>query len=613
MVKPYFGKILLVDLSKGKIAVKDVEDSLYEKYFGGAGLGAYYLYKLTNGNTDPLAPGNPLIFMTGPLTGTTAPTAGRHAVIARSPLTNFLGESTSGGYWGAFLKKAGYDGVIVLGKSERPVYINIDGDAVEINDASELWGKNFYETREMLKEIHGKKVKVAAIGRAGEKLVKFSAIMNDHGRAAGRTGMGAVMGSKLLKAIVVYGEREIQVANDEFYEYNREKLKEIRESTGTEMFRNFGTAFYVDMAQGMGDLPAKYYREGEFPAEEISGITLVERYNVKPVACYSCPIACGRLVRLDNKTVDGPEYETLAMMGAQNMVFELDAILQANDLCNDYGLDTITTGAIISLAHFMYEKGYINEGDVGFVLEWGNGENVVKLVKMIAEREGFGNILAEGSIEVARKFGLDLDLVAQVKGVDVPAHDPRASFGQALSYATSNRGADHLRADYYLVDMGGFEDRDLGLIQGDRFELLDKVDQVIKMQNFREIYNSVGICIFSNLLSGEIVEYLNLAVGWHHSIDSLNMVGERLFNLKRVINNIYGVNRGHDKLPEIVLDPYKNGNIEGITPRDVIGQAIEKYYEIRGWDKESGKPKKEKLLRLGLEDIVSELEARGFW
>ena len=611
MGKPYFGRILLFDLSKKKHVVETLNESLYRRFIGGASLASYLYANYFNPQSDAFSPDNPLIFMTGPLTGTLTPSSGRHAVVSRSPLTSLLGEATTGGHWGTFLKKAGYDGIVILGKADEPVYIYIDENEISIVKAGGIWGKNYYETLKLLKERHGKKVKVSSIGKAGEKLVKISGIINDHGRAAGRTGLGAVMGSKKLKAIVVYGEKEIEVHDDKFYDYNREKLKEMRESTGVEMFRNYGTSFYVDLGYSLGDLPAKYYREGEFPAEKISGITLAEKFNVKPIACYACPIACGRVVRTDDNVIDGPEYETLVMLGAQNMVFDLDPILIANHLCNDYGLDTISTGAVISFAHFLYEKGYLKEENIGFPLKWGEGENLIKLVEAIGEREGIGNLLAEGVAEMARKLGVEVDLVATVKGLEIPAHDPRASFGQALTYATTNRGADHLRGDFYLVDIGAFEDREFGIVSGDRFEILSRVEHVIRMQNFREIFNSLAICIFTNFTAREVTDYLNLATGWDIDINELNLIGERTFNLKRLINNVHGARREDDKLPKIVLEPYQNGNIAGMTPKDVMDEAIEKYYQLRRWDSETGFPLRENLVKLGLNDVINTLENKG--
>ncbi len=597
-----------MDLSKKEYKTMDLSENLFEKFIGGSGLAAWLFFKLSGFKSESYDPENPLIFMTGPLTGTMTPSSGRHAVISRSPLSGFLGESTTGGFWGSYLKRAGYDGVIVVGRAEEPVYIYIDEENVEIDDAGDLWGLNFYETKRELEKRYGKRVKVSAIGRAGEKLVRFASIMNDHGRAAGRMGMGAVMGSKNLKAIVVYGEKQINVANEEFHDYIRGKLDEMRDAAGVQFFKQFGTAFYVDYGYSLGDVPAKYYSEGEFPAEQISGMTLSEMFHVIGVPCYACMISCGRLVKLeDGRKIDGPEYETIIMLGAQNMVFNLKSIVEANHLCNDYGLDTISTGAVISFAHKLYEEGVLKEKDVGFELRWGDEENLIELVKLIGEREGIGDLLAEGSYRVAKKLGYDLEMVAVVKGVEIPAHDPRASYGQALSYATGNNGADHNRADYYLVDVGGFEDPDLGLKQTDRFTLEDKVVQVIKMQNLREVYNSLSICIFPNLTIRELSEMLNLATGWKTTPSSLDNVGARIFNLKRSLNVMMGVSRQHDKLPRIVLEPYKNGNIAGLTPKDQLPKALDEYYKMRGWDLETGKPTPETLKSLELTEVINKL------
>ena len=613
MPLPYSRKILYIDLEKKKSRVDELSDVLYKKFIGGSGLAAWLFFNLVDFNKDAFDSSNPLIFMTGPLTGTLTPSSGRHAVVARSPLTNLFGESTTGGFWGTELKKAGYDGLVIIGKSDNPVYLYINDEDISFRDATHVWGKNYYETMDILLDETDKKAKVTAIGVAGEKLVRFAAIMNDHGRAAGRTGLGAVMGSKNLKAIVVKGSKEIKVFSDKFIEYNEEKISEIRESTGTEMFRSYGTAFYMDLGYQMGDIPAKYYREGEFPAEEISGITLVEKFDVEPIACYACPIACGRLVRKNSKKIDGPEYETLVMLGAQNMVFDLDKIVEANHLCNDYGLDTISTGAVISFAFFLYEQGKLSEKDIGFKLEWGDGDSVVELVRMIGERRGIGDILAKGIMRAAEKFGIDQEYAAHVKGLEIPAHDPRAFYGQAISYATSNRGADHLRGDFYLVDLGAFEDEDLGILSGDRFDVLDRIDQIVKMQNLREVFNSLAICIFPGFTSREISDYLKYAVGWNVSPSDINLIGERIFNLKRIINNLYGSKREDDKLPKIVLEPYKNGNIAGMTPVNIMEKGIEIYYNIRGWDKKTGRPKKETLVKLDLIEAIEKLNNLDFW
>ncbi|HIP96300.1 MAG TPA: aldehyde ferredoxin oxidoreductase, partial [Anaerolineae bacterium] len=471
----YIGKLLRVDLSSGTIEDEPLNPDWARQFVGGSALAARYLYDLITPQTDPLGPENPLMFMTGPLVGTTAPSCGRYVVCARSPLTGIWGESNSGGYWGPELKFAGYDGIMITGRAAYPVYLWIKDGVAELRDAGHLRGQDSYQAQESIRQELGEpKARVACIGPAGENLVKYAAVMNDAGRAAGRTGMGTVMGSKNLKAIAVRGTGSVPLADEEaFRDYVRRARKEIQEDLVTEILRLMGTAGSAEMLMMFGDMPSRYFTGDEMNVTPIGGATMAETILVKHAACYRCPIACGRLTDISERyglsRVDGPEYETVAAYGSLLLVDDLPAIAYAHHLCNRCGLDTITSGVTIAFTYYLYDQGVISARDTGGLeLHWGDIETAIRLTEMIAYREGFGDLLAEGSLAVARHFGVE-ELAVQVNGLEVPMHDPRASFGMAVNYATGPRGACHNQGDMYLVDQGQ-QQEELGIVMGDRFE-----------------------------------------------------------------------------------------------------------------------------------------------
>ena len=604
----YMGKILKVNLSTGKISEEPLNMNFAKMFLGGSGLACRILYDMINKDTDPLGPENPLIFMTGPLTGTIAPSCGRYVVCAKSPLTGIWGESNSGGKFGPMLKFSGFDGIIIVGRSEKPVYLSIINGSAELRSAEHLVGKNTFETQRILAEELGeKRISVACIGPAGENLVKYAAIMNDGGRAAGRTGMGAVMGSKNLKAVAVFGSQKVPLADeDKFIEVAKEAHTIVKEAFNSEMFKQLGTGGYVDLAQEMGDMPNKYFTLGVFEnASKISGSTMAETILVRNRACYGCPIGCGRVVKIDEgkyklPETDGPEYETLCAFGSLILNDNLEGLAYANYLCNIYGIDTISCGSTIAFATYLYEQGKISEGETsGIKLKWGDIDTVIQLIEMIAFRRGFGDILAEGVRRIGEKYDAR-DYAAEVKGLEIPFHDPRAFFGMAICYATSPRGACHLNGDVYLVDLGQ-EVPELGIVSGDRFEEEKKVEVAIKSQNWRTVYNSIIMCQFCNPPAEIIAKLLTYSIGQEYTVEDLDLLGERIFNLKRILNNKLGVSRKDDYLPKIVLTPLKEGGTEGRVPN--IGKMLQKYYEIRKWDYKSGKPTKEKLKQLELDKL----------
>jgi len=608
----YTGKILKVDLSAGKISEEKLNMNFAKIFLGGSGLACRILYDMINRDTNPLGPENPLIFMTGPLTGTPAPSCGRYVVCAKSPLTGIWGESNSGGKFGPMLKFSGFDGIIITGRSEKPVYLSIIDGNVELKSAEHLMGKTTFETQKIIaEEIGEKRVSVACIGPAGENLVKYAAIMNDGGRAAGRTGMGAVMGSKNLKAVAVFGSEKVPLVDEEkFREVAREAHTFVKESFNAEMFRQLGTGGYVDLAQELGDMPNKYFTLGVFEdASKISGSTMAETILVRNSACYGCPIGCGRIVKIEEgkyglPETDGPEYETLCAFGSLILNDNLEGLTYANYLCNIYGIDTISCGSTIAFAIYLYEQGKITENDTGGIkLKWGDIDTVIQLIEMIAYGKGFGNVLAEGVRKLGEKYDV-MDYAAEVKGLEIPFHDPRAFFGMAICYATAPRGACHLNGDVYMVDLGQ-EVPELGIVSGDRFEEENKVGVAIKSQNWRTVYNSMIMCQFCNLPAEIIAKLLTYSSGQEYTVKDLDLLGERIFNLKRILNNKLGVSRKDDYLPKIVLTPLNEGGTEGRVPN--INKMLQKYYEVRNWDHETGKPKKEKLEQLGLQEFINDI------
>lgn len=609
-MKGYQGKLLEIDLGKKKIKNTKLKEELAKKFIGGTGLAAKLLYESMTEDLDPLRPENPLAFINGPFAGTPVPSAGRYSICAKSPLTNIWGESNSGGFFGVSLKMAGYDGVIITGRSDEPSYLSIKEDGVDIEDASDLWGKGFYETRDTLREkVESKRARIAGIGQAGESMVKYASVMNDHGRAAGRTGMGAVMGSKNLKAIVVEGSKSTKIADPEelrklVKSVNKIPITSVASLSTLEMYKEFGSMGYLDIGMYLADTPAKLYEKSVFPTDEIDGVALREKYYVESTSCYGCPIACGRSTEYNKRgveKVDGPEYETTVSLGPLCMNFDMDSIVYANHLCNDYGLDTISAGVSIAFAMKLYEEGKIGRKDADVNIEWGNADAIITLLEKIAKREGIGDKLAEGVRKMSEEFGVPRDQSPHVKGMEIPMHDPRAFTGMALSYATSPRGACHLKGDYYLIGMGR-SIPDAGISSMDRFESSkEKGAMAARWQNLRELYDSLPLCKFSPIDSPtSLAKILNAVTGWETDAKNLMKIGERIFNLKRIINHKLGIGRGDDELPEIVTEALSEGCSAGKGPN--MKTLLSGHYEERGWDPETGKPTEERLDELGLSE-----------
>jgi aldehyde:ferredoxin oxidoreductase len=601
----YMDKILRVDLTTGELRDEPLNEEYTRAFVGGSGLAARIVYDMVDGETDPLGPENPLIFMTGPLVGTAMPSAGRCSVCALSPLTRIWGESNTGGFFGPELRFAGYDGIIVTGRAERPVWLSIVAGQAELHDAANLWGLDSYATQEQARAaLDEPKARVACIGVAGENLVKMAAVMNDHGRAAGRTGMGAVMGSKNLKAIAVRGKARVPLADpDGFKAVVREIITGLDEDMAATSLKLAGTACYVDMALMYGDMPIRYYQQGEWEgASDLSGVLMVEQYQNRNVACYRCPIACGRETRAPNygvDKVDGPEYETLAAFGSLALVDDLEAVIYAGHLCNLYGVDTISAGCTIALACEMFERGILTAADTGGIeIRYGDVPAMHRLIEMMARREGFGDVLAEGSAALAERFGVP-ELAVTVNRLEAPMHDPRAFVGQAVTYALSPRGACHMEGDVYSVDTGQGPPIELGVLPGDRFEATEEKGCIAaRQQAWRNLYNAINLCQFQNPGVERLLAALNGATGWGLEAEGLMTLGKRIVTLKRLLNLRRGLTRADDRLPDLLLKPLDDGGTEGTVP-DVETLLAGAYAEY-GWDPETGQPTRETLERLGL-------------
>jgi aldehyde:ferredoxin oxidoreductase len=603
------GKLLRVNLSRKRIEAEAIDPRVARDFIGARGWGIHYLLKEVDPACDPFGPDNQLIFACGPLTATAAPTGARYVVTTKSPLSGAITVSNSGGYFPAELKKTGFDMIIVEGVSAEPIYLWIDGEKAELRPAAHLWGKTTHEADDILRSETDEKAKTAVIGPAGENRVLFAAIMNDRDRAAGRGGVGAVMGAKKLKGIVVRGASEVPLADPQaFKEANaryREKFK-ISAQKLPPALRTHGTAVTAAATQQRGVFPTRNFRTGQFEGwEAIYGETLTKRFLVKSKPCFSCPIACGRVTRISDGPFqgegEGPEYETIYALGSDCGISDLAALTKANYLCNELGLDTISMGSAVACAMELYEKQVIDESVTGFPLVWGDGAALVELVKQTASRTDFGDRLAEGSFRLASRYGHP-ELAMVSKGVDFAGYDPRGSQGMGLAYATSPMGASHMRGDTAYCEL-------LGVPYAiDPLSWLDKAKLVAKWQDVFSIIDAAGLCVFFSvryLMDGTldvrptgILEMINAATGANYTLEELEQAGERIFNAERLFLMRVGFDRSHDTLPpRIVSEPMPDGPARGMVCH--LSEMLDAYYPLRGWSQD-GKPTEEKLRQLGL-------------
>jgi aldehyde:ferredoxin oxidoreductase len=597
----WMGQILRIDLSSGKVSKERLDMAMLRDYIGARGLGSKIFADEVAPNVDPLAPENKVIFMTGPLTGTLATSGGRYNVITKGPLNGTIAASNSGGTFGPELKFAGYDGIIIEGKSEKPVYLWVNDEQVEIRSAEEVWGKNVIDTTDMLKAATDEEAKVACIGPAGENLVKFAGIMNEYNRAAGRSGVGAVLGSKKLKAVVVRGTGGIKVARpDLFMETVTDARNKLRNHPVTgQGLAAYGTNILVNILNAHGGLPVNNFSEAAIfaDAEKISGEYQAEKYLVRNKGCFGCTIGCGRVSRISKGKFkgsgEGPEYEATWAFGSNLGINNFEAISKANYLCNELGMDPITMGGTLSCAVEMYQKNIIPYTDVEVPLAWADGDMLVEMVKKTAYREGFGNELAEGSYRLAEKYGHP-ELSMTAKKQELPAYDPRGQQGIGLEYATSNRGGCHVRGYMTSPEILGIPEK----VDPDTTE--GKPGLLKIFQDLTALCDSSGICLFTTFAIGlpEIAQQIRTATGIDLSDEEFLLAGERIWNLERLFNLQAGFSKKDDTLPPRLLqEPMKDGPHKGRVLE--LDKMLPEYYKLRGWDDE-GIPGEEKKSQLGL-------------
>ncbi|MCG0278024.1 MAG: aldehyde ferredoxin oxidoreductase family protein [Thermanaeromonas sp.] len=596
----WVGRLLRVNLTTGECRVEKLDPVMARDYIGARGLASKILYNEVDPQVDPLSPENKLIFMTGPLTGTSAISGSRYNVVTKSPLTGTIAASNSGGYFAGELKYAGYDGIIFEGKASEPVYLYIENDRVEIRPAGHVWGKTTHETEDILKSEAPAGAKVACIGPAGEKLVRFACVVNDKNRAAGRSGVGAVMGSKNLKAVVVRGTGGIKIADPEgFRQAVKAALEKIKNNPVTHGgLPDYGTAVLVNVINAHGAFPTRNFQTGVFPgAEKISGETLAATYLVRKKGCLACPIACGRATLVPEGPYaghgEGPEYEAIWAMGADCGVDDLAAITKANYYANELGYDPITFGATLACAMELYEKGYLPAQDTELELEFGNARTLVEAARKVGYREGIGDLLAEGSYRLAERYGHP-ELSMSTKKQEYPAYDPRAIQGIGLNYATTNRGGCHVRGYTIASEVLGIP------VQTDPLVTEGKAGLVKTFQDLTALVDSTGICLFVTFALGasDVVSMLAPATGIPYTEEAGMLAGERIFNLERLFNLAAGLTRADDTLaPRILQEPLPEGPAKGRVNR--LDEMLDEYYRVRGWDEE-GRPTEATKQRLGI-------------
>lgn len=600
MGKRSIGKLLRVNLTAGTCTVEKINEAWARDFIGGRGLASKYLCDEVAPTVDPTGPDNKLIFAVGPLTGTYGAANGRYMVVTKSPLTGTIASSNSGGYFPSELRYAGYDLIIFEGKSPYPVYLQIHNQNVKLADAAFLWGKSTAQTEDLIRQKFHGDAKVACIGPAGENGVHFANIMNDKHRAAGRSGVGLVMGIKNLKAVAVRGNGGVKIADPIAYRaaaldsYGLLKANPVT----SQGLPALGTPVLVNIINQSGAMPTNNFQFDTFDgAEDISGEKLVETYLKRNKSCMGCIIGCGRVTKLSNDKYqgsgEGPEYETIWALGAACGVRDLAAVTKANYLCNEYGMDTITAGSTVACAMELFEKGLISEQEVGMPIPFGDGDAMVKLIELAGKNEGFGKKIALGSYRLAESYGVP-ELSMTVKKLEFPAYDGRGLQGMALQYATSNRGACHVRG--YLVSpeiLGLPEKLDPQTIEG-------KASWTKIFQDFTAVVDSAGICLFTTFGIGapQVTRFYNAATGTNCTDEEIMQIGERIWNLERKFNLKAGIDPAQDTLPKRLLsEPIADGPLKGAVAR--LPEMLPEYYQLRGWSAK-GIPTAEKLKSLGL-------------
>jgi len=612
-MKGYNGRVLWIDLTSGVSNIEEISEDIFRNFLGGKGLGVYFLYKKLKPMTDPYDPSNPLIFVTGPLNGTTFPCISRRGVITKSPMTNTFLDSYAGGVLGYAIKASGYDAIAITGKSQKPIYLSIEDGNVSIQDASYLWGLSSLKTesilRDRIKKENKERIGIAVIGPGGERVVRFSGIITEN-RIFGRGGAGAVMGSKNLKALIVKGKKEIEIHdNSKFKEIVKICHERIASHPLTKRggaFPRVGTMHTVDVTQETGTLPTRYWHENTFDrAINIDGEAFTP-FILKTRGCFLCPIACSR----DTKGVwagkeyftEGPEYETIYAFGSNLKISDPNLIIAADQLCDKYGLDTISCGNVIGFAMECFERGLLKKEDIGFDLSFGNGEAVLSMIQLIGKREGIGDLLAEGVMRASMKIKGSSSFAMHVKGLELPGYDPRGMKGQGLTYALSDRGACHLRSNTLRTEL-------LGIPKPiDRYTYIGKPEMVAELQLAYVMFDCLIGCVFGGLAitQDDYLNAINAVTGWSLSLEELRMINQRVWTFSRLFNCREGFSRKDDILPErLFTEPSTSGPSKGqVVDREAFEKMLNEYYKIVGWDKETGIPTEKRLKELGLERFI---------
>ncbi|MCR4425914.1 MAG: aldehyde ferredoxin oxidoreductase family protein [Firmicutes bacterium] len=610
-MRGYAGQILKVDLTRGSVSVHRPSEDFYRTYLGGVGIATRLLRDKVPAGIDPLAPENAVVFAVGPYQGTSAPGSGKWVVASKSPLTGTFGSATGGTGWGIELKQAGFDAVEITGAAPEPVFLWIHDGKAEIRSARRLWGLDTVDSMNVARELVGDdKASVATIGPAGEKMVGIAVIAADGAGFAARCGIGAVMGSKSLKAVVVRGTERVEVARrDALAELNKVISRKLYD-TAKDVMRKHGTAGIVTGCEAVGDLPIKYWTQDTWPegAASIGAPRFTEVLKAKPHPCRACPVACHRLVQIPDGSggsieAAGAEYESLALLGSNCLVDDLYAVAQANEVCNRLGIDTISAGAFVGFTMECYEKGLIPREDVtGPEPVWGNGEFLVHMVAEIGNATGWGRRFSRGIRHAARGIGPEAEaLTVEVKGLDFPAHDPRSYYSLAINYATSPRGACHLHGFPHGCE-GGMLLPEAGIAEKPvRFEMEGKGFIAAKFQDFAAAMETMVVCCFmhfNDMTLTETTDIMNAITGFDYTPQQVLEVGERVFNLQRLINVADGISRADDRMPPKMFRPATEGFRAGKVPEG-FDEELSRYYELRGWDR-NGIPTPEKLRLLGL-------------
>ena len=607
----YWERILRVDLSERTVKEEAVSENVWKKVLGGAGYGAKILYEEVGKEIGSLDPENRIIFGLGPFQATNQTGAAKFCIVSKSPLTGIFGETTAGAGWGIELKKAGYDAIIIQGKSGIPIYLLVSDRKIEIRDATKFWGKDSYSASdEILKEVGDPKFSIACIGQAGEKQVAIACVVIDKHSFGGRCGLGAVMGSKNLKAIVVRGTQSVPVhAPEKLSELNREIGKKIFDGT-KDWLRVHGTPFVEVGCEELGDTPVKYWSGDVWTdgAKKLGSPNYTDVLNAKPWPCKFCVVGCHRHIKVEEPIEyamegAGPEYETLGMLGNCCLMDDLKALAKMNEWCNRYGIDTISAGAFIGFMMDCFEKGILKEKDFdGLPVRWGDKDMMLRLIHKIGKREGIGELFSRGIIYAAKSLGKEAaELAVHVKGLDLPAHDPRAFFSLAINYATGSAGGHHERGNPQVAS-SGFLLPEAGITEVvDRFAMGNSEFVAAKYQDYGALSNSLCHCkfmLFGGMTLTDLLDTMNAVTGWNWKMEEFLKTGERIFTLQRLLNIKYGVTRKDDTLPAKIFEPAREGSRAGKIPVP-FELALERYYKLRGWD-ERGIPKKEKLTELEL-------------